>query len=669
MRHYIARSLTVGVLLLSAGVYAGRVATQVAPDLAPPSVAVVSPGLDAFVTGTVTVTATASDSYGVAGVQFFVNGNPLGAEDTVAPFSVEWDTAAHGNGAHLLSAIARDDAGNAGDSELRTVIVSAGAEPPPPPPDPNRAPTAMNDAITATTGVPAAFTAAFLLANDSDPDGDALAISAVAAAATAGGTIASTGDGSWTYTSAAGFVGTDSFIYTITDGRGGTSSALVTVTVSAAVDPVQPVGLVAAFSFDEADGTTANDGSGNGHVGTIQGAVRVAGIRAGALQFDGVDDWVTVPDAASLDLTAGMTLEAWVNPTAMTGWETVLMKEHGVEDFAYVLYAHDGGALAGGAPVPSGSVRTSAGHQTLRGPSELPAGTWTHLATTYDGVTQRLFVNGVQVASREQSGDITVSGGVLRIGGNGSFAGEFFEGLIDEVRVYNRALDASEIAADMNGGSTGPAPTPPPVDPTEGLVLRFDFDEASGDAVDSSAVGHIGAISGAVRVAGVRGGALQFDGTNDWVTVADAPSLDLSTGMTLEAWVKPSVLSAWMTVMLKESLGGLAYGLYANDDAARPAGYLNAGAGDQALASPPQLPAGEWKHVALTYDGTTMRLYVDGVEIAARAQTGGIIATDGALRIGGNASWGEFFTGVIDEVRVYNRALSAAEIARDMGTM
>ena len=71
---------------------------------------------------------------------------------------------------------------------------------------------------------------------------------------------------------------------------------------------------------------------------------------------------------------------------------------------------------------------------------------------TYDGATMRIYVNGVQVASRAQSGAIAVGNGALRIGGNNSFAGEFFRGLIDEVRVYNRALSAAEITQDMNSG-------------------------------------------------------------------------------------------------------------------------------------------------------------------------------------------------------------------------
>ena len=84
---------------------------------------------------------------------------------------------------------------------------------------------------------------------------------------------------------------------------------------------------------------------------------------------------------------------------------------------------------------------------------------WSHVATTYDGATLRLFVNGAQVASRAATGSITVSSGALRIGGNAIWS-EYFKGLIDEVRVYNRALSVVELQADMNA----PVGTPTPAD-------------------------------------------------------------------------------------------------------------------------------------------------------------------------------------------------------------
>jgi hypothetical protein len=220
-----------------------------------------------------------------------------------------------------------------------------------------------------------------------------------------------------------------------------------------------PLGLVAAFGFDEVTGTTAINSVNAAFNGAIRQAIRVAGKIGKALSFDGVNDWVTVTDitASPLDLTTAMTVEAWVNPTDMAGWETVVMKERGAFGtglLSYALYAHDGAPEAGGFAGPAGYLRMNPTFTTtdqgVRQASHTPIAlnTWTHLATTYDGANMRLYINGVLAATNPVTGTIAVSNSPLRIGGN-NVSGEFFSGMIDEVRVYNRALSPAEIGTDM----------------------------------------------------------------------------------------------------------------------------------------------------------------------------------------------------------------------------
>ena len=434
-------------------------------------------------------------------------------------------------------------------------------------------------------------------------------------------------------------------------------------------------GLVLSLDFDETTGA-ALDGSASGRNGQIRGATRVAGKVGSALSFDGIDDWVTVLDGvtgSNLDLTNGMTLEAWVNPGAMTGWETVILKERGAAGsnaMSYALYAADGA----GAP-PSGVVRVGTADRTVVGTSPLAAGAWAHIATTYDGVTQRLFVNGELISSRPQTGNIAAGNQPLRIGGNNAFAGEFYNGLIDNVRVYNRALPEAEIDAEIAavGGTvtTPPPPPPPPADPAL-PVLSLNFDEATGDAADTT-TGLVGTVSGAVRVPGVRGSALSFDGVNDSVTVPDVASLDLTSGMTLAAWVNAGTVDGWETIILKENGAAYSYALYSQDGgvvqggSVEPSGNVLVNGNFETLRGENPITAGAWVHLATTFDGTTQRLFVNGVEVSSRAVAGAIDVGTGALRIGGNDVWaGEYFQGLIDEVRVYNRALTAAEIQAAM---
>src|SRR4029078_10382157 len=92
------------------------------------------------------------------------------------------------------------------------------------------------------------------------------------------------------------------------------------------------------------------------------------------------------------------------------------------------------------------------------------------------------------------------------------------------------------------------------------------------------------------------------DGVNDWVTVADAASLDLTSGMTVEAWVRPSKLGGWRAVVVKERAGGGVFGLDADAGAGRPLGQVDIGGERNAVGST-ALPLNVWTHLAVTYDG------------------------------------------------------------------
>jgi hypothetical protein len=213
-------------------------------------------------------------------------------------------------------------------------------------------------------------------------------------------------------------------------------------------------GLVAAWSFNEGSGATVADSSGLNHTGTISGAVWTASGRYGnGLSFNGTNAMVTVPDSPALDLSTGMTLMAWVNSTTATGVRDVIIKEGPGSDFYNVYYRNWRGQ-------PEANVLIGGSNRVAEG-TALAANTWIHVAGTYDGATLRLFINGAQVKSTAVTGAIPASTGLLRIGGN-SLWGEFFQGVIDEVRVYNRALTASEIQVDMSTPIEGSSNLPTP---------------------------------------------------------------------------------------------------------------------------------------------------------------------------------------------------------------
>ncbi len=92
------------------------------------------------------------------------------------------------------------------------------------------------------------------------------------------------------------------------------------------------------------------------------------------------------------------------------------------------------------------------------------------------------------------------------------------------------------------------------------------------------------------------------------------------------------------------------------------------GNSDVAVNGSAALPLNAWRHVALTYNGSTMLLYVNAVQRGSSARAGAAPITSGVLSIGGNRIWGEYFAGSIDELRIYNRVLNVAKITTDMNT-
>jgi hypothetical protein len=189
---------------------------------------------------------------------------------------------------------------------------------------------------------------------------------------------------------------------------------------------------------------------------------------------------------------------------------------------------------------------------------------WSYIAMTYDGTNLRLFVNGTQVSSRATTGTIETTANPLWLGGNQLY-GEYFEGVIDDLRIYNRALDESEIRADMATPVAAGSPARDPANRvasaralptrTADLVGAYSFDAGSGvAAIDDSGNGNVGTIAGATwTTQGRYGNALRFDGAGDTVRVPASASLDVGSRLALSAWVRPtSAQSGWRTIVQRE---------------------------------------------------------------------------------------------------------------------
>jgi hypothetical protein len=199
-------------------------------------------------------------------------------------------------------------------------------------------------------------------------------------------------------------------------------------------------------------------------------------------------------------------------------------------------------------------------------------------------------------------------------------------------------------------------------------VAAWGFNEGAGTTVaDASGNTNTGTISGATwSTLGRFGNALSFNGINNLVVVNSSASLNVTTAITVSAWVFPTAAqSGWRTVLQREVD---AYFLDASNDggALRPAAGGTFNGVVRNVLAPSAVAVNAWTHLAYTYDGAAIRLFVNGTQVATAPGTGILETNTKPLRIGGNSPYGEFFTGRIDEVRIYNRALTAAEIQSDM---
>jgi len=204
--------------------------------------------------------------------------------------------------------------------------------------------------------------------------------------------------------------------------------------------------LVGWWKFDETEGGNASDSSSNNNVGTLVGNPQwqpTGGQIGGALWFDGVDDYVNCGNDKSLDITDQITLAAWVkmndagnsefNPFVTKGDRTYGLKQHSQNTLEFVIY--DGTWRVTHYPVDNSFN-----------------GVWHHLAGTYDGSNLKLYIDGKLEVTTAHAGSIASSAANLNIATNSEESGRFYNGAIDDLRIYNYALSEGEITALYNKG-------------------------------------------------------------------------------------------------------------------------------------------------------------------------------------------------------------------------
>jgi len=543
--------------------------------------------------------------------------------------------------------------------------------------------------------------------------------------------------------------------------------------------------LVLMMNFDnltalgEGANNFSDDVSGYNNNGTCVGMINglcnyTTGKYGNALFFDGVDDKLNLSTMSrDLSMSNALTVSAWIKPLSTSGYMRIV--EHGAIgsspflEYALNLFpASEGTTVA--LEVTTGGVDTILGSNT-----SYSTNAWTHLVGTWDGSIMRIYFNGIEDANRSLSGTITEQHNRTTIGyrdAAGSMV-HFFNGSIDEVRVWNRSLTANEIsqlymsnlqkfnstqwylyvnqsknatagldagtytyytyASDVSSNANQTdtryitvgqpqiqfiSPTPANATTTsntsiqinvsivesnlenltynwnttnytlynDSLVLMMNFDNitAIGEGVnnfsdDVSGYNNNGTCKGmnpgCNYTTGKYANGMGFDGSNDYVDAGSAASLDNLGPLTFSAWIYPNSLAGdEFFVIAKPGDGGACEGcrqlqvgdFFGNSDQLIFYSKRADSSVDIAQSVNNTITTGSWQYIVGTWDGSNApKLYKNGAEVSYASQaagTGALNSDAGQNMTIGSRGAGNFFNGTIDEVRIYNRVLSANEI-------
>ena len=541
-------------------------------------------------------------------------------------------------------------------------------------------------------------------------------------------------------------------------------------TNQAATCVAAPIGLVSWWSGegDALDSVGVNNGI------LVNGAGFAPGKVGQGFLLNGASQYIRVPDSASLDMTNEMTMELWYRCERTFDADPLFDKRNGSGpcNYGVILSSVWGVEVYYKDPLVSGGDYPSSGWQISAVTPPLPAaGVFHHFAMTYrqadaGNIEVKTYVDGALVRARMMPGVLarTVNNAPLSIGSEGDGAGVHFQGIIDEVSLYNRALSAAEIeaiyladqagkcrearpptiltqprnlAAVVGGSATmsvaaiGSAPlgyqwffegaalsgatgadlqmvnlqfnqsgayqvvvsnvvgavtsevatvtvhsAPTCVAAPNGLVSWW---SGEGNALDSVGVNNGTLVNGAGFAPGKVGQGFLLNGTSQYIRVPDSASLDMTNEMTMELWYRcERTFDADPLFDKRSGSGPCNYGVilssvwgveaYYKDPLVSGGDFPSSGWQISAVA-PPLPAAGVFHHFAVTYrqadaGNIEVKTYVDGALVRARTMPGVLARTvnNASLSIGVDNGEGSHFQGIIDEVSLYNRALSAAEI-------
>ncbi len=378
-------------------------------------------------------------------------------------------------------------------------------------------------------------------------------------------------------------------------------------------------------------------GNPNGPTATEPGKI------GGAFSVDGINDYINFAAGGSID-AGDFTISHWINSLDLSGKHTIYEQGRGGLGIQTVTAGTKFGVSVDGTGTTIDTATT-----------DLTTNKWYYVAVTYSNATVKLYINGILENTVSRTASYTRD--LAQLGASTNPVGEpvsFFAGLIDDTRIYGRALSDEEIL-DMYG---------------KGASSTVWY-KADGDANDSTGTKNGVLQNGATATeAGKIGNAFSFNGTNQFANMGSVIPTTGISAMTISAWVKNAGgtniqgIAGWWN-------GSNGIGISSNPSGAGTI-YFVAGAGSS--YGQVAIPTSDWTYITLVYDGSLtgdsnrLKGYVNGVQQTLSFPSGSIpssFSTSGDLVIGKTDNFTDrYWKGKIDEVKIYSRALNNTEVQR-----
>ncbi len=427
--------------------------------------------------------------------------------------------------------------------------------------------------------------------------------------------------------------------------------------------PPSNLGLVGYWSFNEATGTKATDFSGRGDTGTLTAMSAPATASSGwgsgkfgsGVNFDGTDDYISLASDLAVADDLPWAFSFWINPGTLSSNDYIATSVGGINPFKLstntfgdiILFGENGGSATWTNAFPNGSNK------------------WTHVVIVCDGTSSsnlRLYINGIADSGNPK----TIAVSAFKITNIGALLAlsTYLSGSLDELRVYNRALSASETLALYQAGSAKfNTSQGNPV--SKGLIGWWTFDGAdlTDKVYDKSGQGNNGYIYNSatttMKSQGKLGQALNFDGVDDFIL--PPTGIVPVSNFTISMWIKPRSVSSG-TMYYWGPTGDCTPNSNEFDLVSGKLALITGCAGTIAQSTG-SITANIWTHVLITItSGNAVTLYINGVQDGTGTRSTNSTGNDQIGAYWSGFARGNYYNGLIDDVRVYNRTLSTQEI-------